>query len=202
VISWILPQTEKTKLDNRKEDLFPAERWIRSRIAGEQLNEKLRDYLVSQLRDSAIEAVAPMRSPLWSRKESQRFGLASTWSERHAAYAAGLGTFGLSDGLITASGKAHRAGSVVARINVAHTPRPYNDHNAYCLFFNEGSCGACISRCPAGAISEQGHDKEICSNYVHVRCAEYASATFGMKGYGCGLCQTDVPCESRIPPKK
>ena len=44
--------------------------------------------------------------------------------QRHAAHAAGLGTFGLCDGLITAKGKAMRAGSVVARIAVAQTPRP------------------------------------------------------------------------------
>ena len=37
----------------------------------------------------------------------------STWSERHVAYAAGLGTFGLSRGLITARGIAMRCGSVV-----------------------------------------------------------------------------------------
>ena len=36
---------------------------------------------------------------------SEKYAYASTWSERHAAYAAGLGTFGLSDGLITAAGQ-------------------------------------------------------------------------------------------------
>ena len=54
----------------------------------------------------------------WARVTSDRFGFASTWSERHAAYASGLGTFGLSDGLITPRGQAMRCGSVVARIAV------------------------------------------------------------------------------------
>ena len=37
--------------------------------------------------------------------------------ETHAAHAAGLGTFGLCDGLITPIGKAIRVGSVVAKMN-------------------------------------------------------------------------------------
>ena len=33
VISWILPQTRATKNDNRKESIYPAERWARARIS-------------------------------------------------------------------------------------------------------------------------------------------------------------------------
>ena len=36
VISWILPQTEATKADNRLQKLYPSERWARSRIFGEE----------------------------------------------------------------------------------------------------------------------------------------------------------------------
>ena len=42
VISWILPQTEATKQDNRKQTTYPAERWARSRIFGENFNQALR----------------------------------------------------------------------------------------------------------------------------------------------------------------
>jgi epoxyqueuosine reductase len=92
---------------------------------------------------------------------------ASNWSERHAAYATGLGTFGLCDGLITPVGKSmNRGSSVIARIDIPHTERPHKTHREYCLFFSEGSCGACITRCPAGVISKTGHDKEKCKAYV------------------------------------
>ena len=37
----------------------------------------------------------------------------SKWSERHAAYACGLGTFGLSKGLITEKGMAGRFASII-----------------------------------------------------------------------------------------
>ena len=96
----------------------------------------------------------------WTIVNSERFSYASSWSERHAAHAAGLGTFGLCDGLITAKGKAMRVGSVVAKISIEPTPRPYADHRAYCLFFADGTCGKCIDRCPVRAITESGHDKD------------------------------------------
>lgn len=198
VISWVLPQTEATKSNQRRETRWPSERWARSRVFGEEVNDKLRRHLVARLAHVGVEAVAPMLSPLWARKTSAKYGYASTWSERHAAYAAGLGTFGLSDGLITPKGKAHRCGSVIARIEIEPTPRPYNDHNEYCLFYVNGTCGACIKRCPAGAISPNGHDKVMCSAYVD-KTHKYVELHYGFKGYGCGFCQTGVPCESRIP---
>jgi len=198
VISWILPQTEATKRDQRKETHWPSERWARTRIFGEEVNDRLRVHLVKDLSSEGVEAVAPQLSPLWSGKRTEKYGFASTWSERHAAYAAGLGTFGLSDGLITPKGKAHRCGSVVARISVHPSPRSYANHHAYCLFYAKGICGTCMRRCPAEAISEKGHDKEKCSSYLN-KTHSYVEAHYGFKGYGCGLCQTGVPCESRIP---
>jgi epoxyqueuosine reductase QueG len=198
VISWVLPQTEKTKADLRKETVNPAERWARARIFGEEVNVKLRKQVAEILQAEGFEAVAPMLSPFWQAKESERYGFASTWSERHAAYASGLGTFGLCDGLITPRGKAMRCGSVVARIRIPATARPYKDHHEYCLFFSKGLCGKCIKRCPANAVSEAGHDKKKCLSYA-MWTAEYVKKNFGFEGYGCGFCQTGVPCESKIP---
>ena len=199
VISWILPQTQATKADNRKETFYPSERWARARIFGEQVNEKLRKHLVAVLESKGYQAVAPSLTPQFSIRISPKYGFASTWSERHAAFASGLGTFGLCDGLITPVGKAMRTGSVVARIQIPPTPRPYTDHHEYCLFFTEGKCKKCIPRCPAGAISELGHDKIKCRGYMFPMINEYVKAQYHFDGYGCGLCQTGVPCESKIP---
>ena len=198
IISWILPQTEATKTDHRKEKYFPCERWARSRIYGEEYNDKLRAHIVQELKQARIQAVAPALSPLFKSEKSKTYGFASTWSERHAAYASGLGTFGLSDGLITPVGKAMRCGSIIARIAIPPTPRPYNNHHAYCLFYTNGTCGKCIERCPIGAITKEGHNKELCSKYVNMT-RQYVERLYKFNGYGCGLCQTSVPCESGIP---
>ena len=202
VISWILPQREATKVDNRKEKFYPSERWARARIFGEQVNDRLRKHVVATLESKGYKAVAPILTPQFSIRISQKYGFASTWSERHAAYASGLGTFGLCDGLITPVGKAMRTGSVVARIQIPCTPRPYKDHHEYCLFFTEDACKKCISRCPVGAITEEGKDKLICSRHLFPVTKDYVTSEYGFDGYGCGLCQTGVPCESKIPEKK
>ena len=198
VISWILPQMDQTKADLRRETVNPSESWARARIFGEEVNVKLRRHVVETLTGAGIEAVAPMLSPLWAWKMSEKYGFASTWSERHAAYAAGLGTFGLCDGLITPVGKAMRCGSVIANVRVSPSKRPYQDHHAYCLFYTKGTCGKCIPRCPAGAVTKEGHDKAKCKSYVDLT-AQYVKENFKFDGYGCGFCQTGVPCESKIP---
>ena len=207
IISWVLPHTEATKFDNRKQTVYPSERWARARWYGEEVNIKLRKHVVTTLKEAGFDGVAPMLSPLWSKKKtlwsesiiSERYSFSSPWSERHAAYTSGLGTFGLCDGLITPKGKAMRCGSVIATIKIPPTKRPYNDHHAYCLFFSKGICGKCIQRCPAGAITERGHNKGKCKKHLQIS-DNYMKSNFGFEGrFGCGLCQTNVPCESKIP---
>lgn len=199
VISWVLPQTKATKLDNRKQDKYPAERWARSRKFGEEFNDALHDTLVKALTDAGVNAMAPSRHEDWEWLKSEQVGITSTWSHRHAAYVAGLGTFGLCDALITPAGKAMRCGSIIARINIPPTPRPYQDRNAYCLYFAKGTCGACMRRCPVGAITPEGHNKEACKKYVLENTKAYVKEEIGFDIYGCGLCQVGVPCESCIP---
>ncbi len=199
VISYVLPQTAATRQDQRREKEFPAERWAQSRHFGEQFNCELRLHLAARLTAAGYPAVAPERLPGFEYRRSDRRGIASNWSERHAAHIAGLGTFGLSDGLITARGKAVRLGSVVAAIDLPPTPRPYPDRQAWCLWFARGTCGACIGRCPVEAITFSGHDKDRCRQYILEVTAPYATAHFGTGATPCGLCQVGIPCEGRNP---
>lgn len=200
VISWVLPQREMVRKTNRRAKKYPSEEWARIRVYGEEFNVALRRHVVKSLEQAGHAAIAPMLAPNWTIVKSERFSYASSWSERHAAHAAGLGTFGLCDGLITAKGKAMRAGSVVAKISIESTPRPYPHHRAYCLFFSNGNCGKCIDRCPVRAITEDGHDKEKCRKHL-VRSRKHVKQTYKFVGYGCGLCQVGVPCETGIPVK-
>ncbi len=201
VISWILPQTKATRDDHRRSRDRPSLRWSLARHYGEMVNQRLRGQVVARLAAMGIPAVAPVLLPQWDYGRSDSAGIASNWSERHAAFAAGLGTFGLSDGLITARGKAVRVGSVVARCAWPATPRPYgDDHRAWCLRFSTGRCQACAKRCPAGAIGPTGHDKEACMAFIRSVTAPYVAAEqLGFPVNSCGFCQTGVPCESRIP---
>ena len=201
VISWILPQRKIVRKANLRENIYPAEKWARIRVYGEAFNMGLRSHLEEQLEKNGYPAIAPMKAPNWTIVKSRKFSYASSWSERHAAHAAGLGTFGLCDGLITARGKAMRTGSVVAKISLAPTPRPYFDHHAYCLFYTDNTCGKCMKRCPVDAITRDGHNKEKCQQHL-AESRKYVKKTYDFEGYGCGLCQVGVPCETLIPVKQ
>ena len=199
IISWVLPQTAATRADQREVTEVPAERWARSRDFGERFNCALRLYMAASLTSAGYPAVAPERLAEFGMQRSEQFGLASNWSERHTAHIAGLGTFGLSDGLITRRGKAVRFGSVVARIDLPATPHAYDNRQAWCLWHAKGTCKVCAQRCPVDAITEAGHDKDKCFDYIRQVTAPYAQQTFGTEATPCGLCQVRIPCEERIP---
>jgi epoxyqueuosine reductase len=199
IVSWVLPQTAATREDQRRQKKYPAERWSRSRNFGEETNINLARHLADILSQEGHPAVAPVLSPSWGWQTSEAYGFSSNWSERHTAFVSGLGTFGLCDGLITEKGKAIRCGSLVVKIEIPPTPRKYRNHHDYCLFYAKGKCRKCISRCPAGAITENGHNKDDCKKYLFEIAAEYAKNHYGFSSYGCGFCQTAVPCEAGIP---
>ena len=53
---------------------------------------------------------------------------------------------------------------------------------------------------PAGAISEAGHDKVKCKEYIRkVTAVHVEREQLGFRVNSCGLCQTKVPCEARNP---
>jgi epoxyqueuosine reductase QueG len=199
VISWILPSTTRIRNEQAVAVKRPCERWIRLRHYGELFNESLRRSLVARLFEAGIQAVAPVLEPFWSQCDTGPHAPCSNWSERHAAYAAGLGTFGLCDGLITPLGKAIRTGSVVARVEVLPSERPYTDHHAFCLHYSHDTCGKCIPRCPVKAIGESGHDKQTCMRYTTQKMREYALDTCGFSVSVCGICQAGIPCTAHIP---
>jgi epoxyqueuosine reductase QueG len=182
VISYFLPFTKRVRETNRLLGL-PSTEWLYGRIEGERFNVALREFVARLFIDAGYDAVAPAldtRYTVTSRK--------SNWSERHVAYIAGLGTFSLSCSLITKLGSAGRLGSVMASADLAPTLRTYQSRDEYC-----SKCGSCISRCPPLAITEHGKDHAVCSQYLDRVKVRYSPR------YGCGKCQTGVPCEYQIP---
>lgn len=199
VISWVLPIARGVRESNRPQRHLPSRPWAHTRHYGEAFNDALRRHVVDFLHQAGYRAVAPVLQPRWGATVDPRVGLASSWSERHAAYAAGLGTFSLNDALITPRGIAHRLGSIITELVLSPSGRPYADYRENCLFFRGEECGACVKRCPAGALSKMGHDKNRCREYTYGEVMEAVGAEFGVKVAGCGLCQTKVPCEQQIP---
>jgi epoxyqueuosine reductase len=199
VVSFILPLTRRTKDDNKSSKEWVSERWAQTRLLGEIFSQTLVREIVTDLMGRGILAVSPDVTPFSNKKRYPGVGWASPWSHRHMAYAAGLGTFGIHDFLITEKGAAHRCGSFVVALKLQPDRIRPHDIHAHCLHYQGFDCLACKRRCPAGAIDgESGHDKEACMKRVA------ASTKRNLKNYhifiyGCGLCATGVPCESAIP---
>lgn len=200
VISWVLPVSKDVRRSNRGERIFPSLLWSHTRWFGEAFNDSVRDHVVSFLKRKGYKAVAPANSAYFKHHmHSLKVGFTSNWSERHMAYTCGLGTFGLCDGFITPKGKALRLGSVVTDLILRPSEKPYSHHHANCLYFFNGTCKVCVKRCPCGAITEKGHNKDRCFDYMHNIALPTKKREYGVEITGCGLCQTSVPCEFEIP---
>ena len=196
VISWCLPNSQEARETNRRETERPSLHWARVRSFGDIASQNLRTSLCRWLAEHGVAAVAPF---LHDDYHAAIRNLRSCWSERHVAFIAGLGTFGLSGGLITEHGIAHRLASVVVDLPLPADTRPYGDDIlAWCT-----RCGACARRCPAGSIgaSLAERDKTRCLRWAVDHIAPNRAETYGWMdlSLGCGLCQTNVPCEHKRP---
>jgi len=215
VVSWALPFREEVRLSNRTSD-WPSALYSVARNNGGAWNRGLAGRLVEGLQKEGFSAVAPMLVDTYDvfRLPGAVFG--STWSERHVAYAAGLGTFGLNGFLITPLGAMARLGSLVTDAPLDVGPDRPADHRAACLADGGRDCGLCLGRCPAGAVSAVGLDKEACyrrreeirgrslgpyaERYLMIP-SEIIKGGRRVPGFslGCALCASDVPCEDRDP---
>jgi epoxyqueuosine reductase QueG len=195
VLSFFLPFTGRVIQANLEDPACPNPEWAHARWEGQVMVAALCLCLVEALCENGEEALAPILDPRfqasdWGKLETMpRFS--SNWSERHVAYVCGLGTFGLSAGLITPRGMAGRFGSVLTSLPLPPDRRPYQSYTEYCV-----RCGACAQRCPAAAISlEEGKKHALCGPLVDKSKEPYRPR------YGCGKCQVGVPCQRRIPPR-
>jgi epoxyqueuosine reductase len=201
VVSFVMPFTQKTRQNNASAADWTSERWTQSRLLGEIFSQTLVREIVSWLMSRGILAVSPDVTPMFKKKRYPKVGWASPWSHRHTAYAAGLGTFGMHDFLITEKGCAHRLGSFVVNLKLEPDRKRPDDIHAYCLHHQGTQCMKCAKRCPVDAITpENAHDKEACYKKV-AASLKHCNKQYHIFIYGCGLCATGVPCESGIPEK-
>jgi epoxyqueuosine reductase QueG len=190
VVSYFLPFSKEIKRAYVPGLDLPPLEWVSGRLNGEMFNNVLRMALTILLEKAGGRAVAPCL-----RADYKAVNWLPMWSERHVAHVAGLGTFGLHAGLLTTLGAAGRIGSVVTDIPLRPLERPYESAFEYCPFFT-GGCGACLKRCPVGAIGPEGKDHAVCVSFEAERIRP------AYKGFGyhsCGFCQNNLPCSDGLP---
>jgi len=192
VISYFFPFTDEVIKSNRKDNHWPSNEWLHGRIEGQNFIKEFSIFLNSKLIDEGYESLAPIldaRFRIGCIKNNEIQDFTSNWSERHVAYVCGLGTFGLSKGIITEKGMAGRLGSIVTNLKLEPNKKKYSHIYEYCTM-----CGTCALKCPVDAISvDTGKDHKKCSDFLDITTEKYKPR------YGCGKCQVSVPCERRIP---
>lgn len=193
VISYFLPFTDTVIKSNREDKHWPSSGWLHGRIEGQKLLNSLNKYLCETLVGEGYKTIVPTQDTrFWSSTENHKIkDFTSNYSERHVAFVCGLGTFGLSKGIITEKGMAGRLGSVITSLKLEPSEKTYKDIYENCIM-----CGGCIKRCPVKAISlENGKEHPPCSRFLDSTMEKFKPR------YGCGKCQVSVPCERKIPKK-
>ena len=112
------------------------------------LIERIASRLIETLADHGVRAAAAPATHNYDPED-----LICRWSHKSVAVIAGLGSFGLHRMVITDSGCAGRFGSLVIDTELRFTSPPVRER---CLYFHDGSCWECITRCPVNALSMEG----------------------------------------------
>jgi epoxyqueuosine reductase len=215
VVSWALPFSPGVRQSNRGED-WPSALYSVARNNGGAVIHDVSRRLTEKLLALGLATVSPVLTEKYDAFRSLEHAFSSTWSERHVAYAAGLGRFGLHGSLITPAGSYVRFGSLIVNLPPGPVPARAEDYRAPCLATGGETCGVCRQRCPVGAISGKGMDKEQCymrRNEIRERHLVSYAGKYRMlpspivkggtrkQGYslGCALCLCDVPCEDKDP---
>jgi len=197
IIAYFVPFTKELAKANRMDTLLASPEWARAYEETNALFAELNSKLITFIQENAGLAGITPKAATFDQKL-----LISDWSQRHVAYAAGLGTFGINNMLLTRHGCCGRFSTVVTNLNLAPDAPIESD---FCLYKKNGTCGACVKHCPTGALTTDGYDRFKC----YALCQENAKIynMFGSSyttedGTGvnsvgsevCGKCITGSPC--------
>lgn len=219
IIAYFLPFEEWVTKSNTGEpkegsgkgpatgDLASAQ-WAQSYEVTNAMMGRLNEHIIDVVHKLGYEAKTAPEAAVFYRDE-----VMSHWSFRHIAYAAGLGTFGLNNMLITDKGCSGRYNAIVTNLDI-EADQPKTEEA--CLFKKNGTCGLCIKKCPAGALSIDGFDRHKCYEQCLKNAAihnsygsSYASGAGGSAADGsdtkvigsevCGKCVAGMPCAHKRP---
>jgi len=201
VISFFLPFNHATVEANKKDPQVPAIEWVYTRVDGQRFLLALGTAVRNALLEDGYKAVAPYTEDSYIMQVNVDLPpgtehvppYSTNWSERHVGVVTGLGTFGQSTNFISKIGCSGRLISVVTDWDIEADERDYSDWLGYC-----NDCGLCIKKCHGNCYFPDRHGKDhaLCSKQIRKVCEPYAPR------YGCGKCQSGLPCDHKPMRKK
>ena len=179
VLSYFLPFQEeiaKSNIAGQEASATWANAYLTTNTMAAHLNEHLKKWIEA----NGYQAEIPKEAAAF-RKEL----LISAWSQRHIAYLAGHGTFGMNNLLISDVGSCGRYFSLITTLPVTPDTPVAKER---CLYKKNGTCGICLKRCFSGALQASGFDRHKCYATCQVNEAKYPGASV------CGKCVVGLPC--------
>lgn len=189
VITFFLPFVEKINKSNI-EDRLSSRQWAKAYLETNQLIMEINKHIKKILNSKGYNSTVIAATHNFREDE-----LISDWSHRHAAYIAGLGTFGINNMLITEKGCAGRIGSIITNLKLQPTERPKEE---FCLYKYNGSCKVCVERCVVNALTENSADFARFDCYdICLKNDDYHKE-LGLTDV-CGKCCVNLPCTDQNP---
>ena len=184
IISYYIPFKKEVAATNLNvEGNMAAQEWADAYNLTNTMISDISQYVAEMLTEMGYRAVSPTGIVF------DRELIVSNWSQRHIAYAAGLGTFGINNMLITNKGCCGRFGSVIANIPVEPDCIAEEER---CLYKKNGSCKKCVQNCFSGALTVDGFDRKKCYEICMINDAKTGADV-------CGKCDIDIPCAFIAP---
>lgn len=197
VIAYYVPFTRELAKINTEYGRLAAPEWAESYEQTNTMFGVLNQHLIGFLEGLGFKGAVSKEASTFNQEK-----LISNWSQRHFAYAAGLGTFGINNMLITKSGCCGRYSTVVTNLPL-EPDQPIDKE--ICLYKKNGSCGICVRNCPTGALTVSDFNRYACYELCQENAAIYTNfgssyleeagdAANSAGSDVCGKCITASPC--------
>ena len=196
VLCCFIPFTKKVALSNKSTDQLASAEWAQAYEITNGMFPALSNIVIELLKKHGYNGLTAPEAVVFDNKI-----LKSNWSHRHFAYAAGIGTFGLNNMLITKAGCCGRLTTIVTNLDV-EPGKPMEMEQ--CLYKQKGVCGVCVEHCPAHALTYDCYDRKKCYDMCRenaMKHTEYGSSYLNSEGAEntmgsevCGKCVTYAPC--------
>ncbi len=188
LVSYFLPFAEDVARANARSSSVARE-WAVAYVETNSLLTKIGRRLVEVLASCGVRATAEAPTHAFDKQ-----ALMAAWSHKSVAIMTGIGSLGLNSLAITDAGCAGRFGSVVIDADLGGPTAP---DRTRCLYFHNGTCGLCVTRCPVSALSrDSSFDRHACYRHLLEVGAHFADLPFTDV---CGKCSVGLPCSLENP---